>query len=48
MTHTGEQVRDLLRLASAGADGGLGKQHRLAGEQPYLGNRLAEDAVEVF
>src|ERR1700730_12936144 len=48
LVQAGEQVRNLCRRPSHWTHGGLGKQYRLAGKDPYLGDGLAEDISEGF
>src|SRR5579864_5697623 len=48
LAHPGEEVADLRGLAGPGSRSGLRQQHRLAGEHPHLGDRLAEDTVELI
>src|ERR1700683_3711999 len=46
VAHPVEQVADLRRLVGLGSRGSLREEHGLAGEDPHLGDRLAEDTGE--
>src|SRR6202451_1643168 len=46
VAHPSEQVADLRGLVGLGARGSPRQQHRLAGEDPHLRDRLAEDTGE--